>query len=79
MSDYHKLLQQTDNEARRNFDFDPRVAFQKESAQGPVPSAKYQGSGNALSDPAGFLGIPDGSHTDSRVAQDAPTMKEEKK
>lgn len=79
MSDYHKLLAQTDREARQNFDFDPRVAFQQEAKAGPPPTAKYQGSGNALSDPAGFQGIPEGSHTDARIAQEAPKMNEEKR
>ena len=80
MSDYHKLLAQTDTEARRNFDFDPRVAFQATSKQpGPEPRPKNEGSQNFLTDPAGFAGIPDGSHTDFRVAQEAPKMKEEKK
>jgi hypothetical protein len=46
MSDYHKLLAQTDSEARRNFNFDPRVAFQQEAKSGPPPKPKQEGSAN---------------------------------
>lgn len=81
MSSYLQILQDSDSRARTNFQFDPRVAFATESSKAPPPKAENQGASDNtfLSDPAGFMGVPEGSHTDQRVAQAAPTMREEKR
>ena len=81
MSSYIQILQESDSRARTNFQFDPRVAFAQESSKAPPPRAENQGASDdtALSDPAGFMGVPEGSHTDQRVAQEAPKMREEKR
>lgn len=81
MSDYHRLLASSDAAARQNFSFDPRIAFATQASRAPPASAANAGeeADLLLSDPASFRGIPEGTHTDSNVAQMAPKMKEEKR
>jgi len=75
MSEYHRLLASEDAGARQNYDFDPRVAYHmqntvlREHMQPAVSSA-----GRDLENPAGFTGVPDGSHSDSNMMQLAPKM-----
>lgn len=75
MSDYHRMLAAVDAEARDGYDFDPRVTYhiQNRVIRETMETAQ-QGGSNAthLNDPAGFAGIPEGSHSDSNISQPPP-------
>jgi hypothetical protein len=76
MSDYHKLLAREDAGARQNYDFDPRIAYHNQSSilrEHMEPSVGAN-TGRDLENPAGFTGVPDGSHSDSNMVQAAPKM-----
>lgn len=76
MSEYHRLLASEDAGARQNYDFDPRVAYHmqntilREHMEPAVPNT----AGRDLENPAGFTGVPEGSHSDSNVMQSSPKM-----
>lgn len=76
MSDYLSLLQEADSLARANFDFDPRVAYANTAIihEEMVPSNAEDQNDQVLPDPGSFAGVPEGSHSDSNVAQKAPEM-----
>jgi hypothetical protein len=73
MSDYQRLLIQSDIGARTNFDYDPRVRFAAnfsnysiEPFTGNVPSS------NPPVDPSLYTDIPTGSHSDPNIVQATP-------
>ena len=76
MSDYHKLLASEDTSARQNYDFDPRIAYHNQSSilREHMEPSVGSNRGRDLENPAGFTGVPEGSHSDSNMVQIAPKM-----
>jgi hypothetical protein len=76
MSDYHKLLAREDAGARQNYDFDPRVAYHMQNTvlREHMEPAVSVGNTKDLENPLSFTGIPEGSHSDSNMMQNAPKM-----
>jgi|LakMenEpi03Aug12_release.lakeMendotaPanAssembly.Ray.scaffolds.fasta_scaffold03760_21 hypothetical protein len=76
MSDYHKLLAREDAGARQNYDFDPRVAYHMQNTvlREHMEPAVSVGNTRDLENPLSFTGVPEGSHSDSNMMQNAPKM-----
>jgi len=73
MSDYLKLLVQSDVSARQKFDFDPRVAFGSNFAHKNIePFSNGMGSNTTAVDPALYTNVPSGSHSDESIVQKTP-------
>jgi len=74
MSDYLKLLVQSDVSARQKFDFDPRVAFGSNFAHKNIePFSNGMGSNTTAVDPSLYTNVPTGSHSDENIVQSSPT------